>query len=650
MKSPLWQPDAKQIQRANMTAFIRQIKEQHKVEWDDYNGLYDWSIEFPELFWAEIWKYCEIVSEQRWDHVLINGDQMPGAKWFSGARLNFAENLLRYDDEHPAVIFRNEAGERREMTYRSLRTRVASLAEALRKVGVAKDDRVAALTPNIPEAVIAMLAASSLGAIWSSCSPDFGVQGVMDRFGQIEPKVLFAACGYHYGGKTISCLPKIRRIVEHLPSLEKTIVIPYATSEPGVGDIPDSVLLDDFSDTASGQSLSFVPLPFDHPLYIMYSSGTTGLPKSIVHGAGGTLIQHLKELVLHTDLKRHDRIFYFTTCGWMMWNWLVSSLAAGATVILYDGSPSYPDMGALFEIAQQERITVFGASARYISALERSGLKPAVQYDLEDLRTVLSTGSPLSPESFDFVYGSIKKELCLSSISGGTDIISCFALGNPIGAVWRGELQTRGLGMSVKIFSEEGTELRGEKGELVCTRPFPSMPVSFWNDPDGSRYRNAYFSRFPRVWRHGDYARLTENGGLIIYGRSDAVLNPGGVRIGTAEIYRVVETIGEITESVCVGQDWNGDTRIVLFVKLAGGLRLDERLRSAIRRKLRENASPRHVPSKIIQVADIPHTINGKITEIAVREIIHGRRVRNRDALANPESLELFKDIPELRN
>jgi acetoacetyl-CoA synthetase len=650
MNDPLWEPDEEQIENANLTAFIRRIREKYKLEWDDYARLYRWSIEFPELFWQEVWKFTGIISERKWNVVLTNGDQMPGARWFSGAQLNFAKNLLRYNDEGPAIIFRNEAGLRREIDYRTLSTQVGLLAEALHKIGVAKGDRVAGFMPNIPETIIAMLAASSLGAIWSSCSSEFGVQGVLARFGQIEPRVLFVADGCRYSGKILSLLPKVSQIAAQLPSLKATVVISYVTSAPNIHQIPGAVSFESLVRARPVQPPDFVSLPFDHPLYILYSSGTTGLPKSIVHGAGGTLIQHLKELVLHTDLKRQDRIFYYTTCGWMMWNWLVSSLAVGATVMLYDGSPFHPNIGVLFEIAEQEKITVFGTSARYLSALEKSGLRPGARYNLENLRAILSTGSPLAPQSFDFVYGSIKKNLCLSSISGGTDIISCFALGNPIGAVWRGELQTRGLGMSVKIFDENGDELKKEKGELVCTKPFPSMPVSFWKDEDGSRYREAYFNRFPNVWHHGDYAELTEHGGLIIHGRSDAALNPGGIRIGTAEIYRIVETIPEITESICVGQDWQGDIRIVLFVRLAAGRRLDPKLQSEIRKKIRDQASPRHVPAKIIQVADIPRTISGKLTEIAVRDMIHGREVRNMDSVANPESLGLYADIPELKS
>jgi acetoacetyl-CoA synthetase len=650
MNDPLWEPDEEQIENANLTAFIRRIREKYKLEWDDYARLYRWSIEFPELFWQEVWKFTGIISERKWNVVLTNGDQMPGARWFSGAQLNFAKNLLRYNDEGPAIIFRNEAGLRREIDYRTLSTQVGLLAEALHKIGVAKGDRVAGFMPNIPETIIAMLAASSLGAIWSSCSSEFGVQGVLARFGQIEPRVLFVADGCRYSGKILSLLPKVSQIAAQLPSLKATVVVSYVTSAPNIHQIPGAVSFESLVRARPVQPPDFVSLPFDHPLYILYSSGTTGLPKSIVHGAGGTLIQHLKELVLHTDLKRQDRIFYYTTCGWMMWNWLVSSLAVGATVMLYDGSPFHPNIGVLFEIAEQEKITVFGTSARYLSALEKSGLRPGARYNLENLRAILSTGSPLAPQSFDFVYGSIKKNLCLSSISGGTDIISCFALGNPIGAVWRGELQTRGLGMSVKIFDENGDELKKEKGELVCTKPFPSMPVSFWKDEDGSRYREAYFNRFPNVWHHGDYAELTEHGGLIIHGRSDAALNPGGIRIGTAEIYRIVETIPEITESICVGQDWQGDIRIVLFVRLAAGRRLDPKLQSEIRKKIRDQASPRHVPAKIIQVADIPRTISGKLTEIAVRDMIHGREVRNMDSVANPESLGLYADIPELKS
>ena len=645
---PLWQPEEARIERANMTAFIRSVNKKLGLDLRDYTALYNWSTEHPEQFWSEVWDFCGIVSEKRGSTVLTNRDRMPDARWFPEARLNFVINLLRFNDSHTAIIFRNERGERRQWTYGELRTTVYRIAGALQAAGVTKGDRVAGFMPNIPETVAAMLAAAGLGATWSSCSPDFGVNGTLDRFGQIEPKVLFAADGYYYDGKILPLLPKISEIAAQLPGLEKTVIIPYTASAPAIDRISGAVLLDQFLTGLHQPAVEFSAWPFDHPLYILYSSGTTGLPKSIVHGAGGTLIQHLKELVLHTDLKRSDRIFYYTTCGWMMWNWLVSALAVGATIILYDGSPAYPDMRALFEIADRERMTVFGTSARYLSMLEKSGWIPKELFDLSSLRTILSTGSPLAPETFDYVYGSIKQDLCLSSISGGTDIISCFALGNPIGLVWRGELQTRGLGMSVEIYDENGNAVRGEKGELVCTRPFPSMPVSFWNDPGGQQYFNAYFNRFPGVWRHGDYACITEHNGLIIYGRSDAVLNPAGVRIGTAEIYRIVDAMAEVVESVCVGQEWKDDTRIVLFVKLQDGISLDDRLRREIRNLIRSNASPRHVPAKIVQVPDIPRTLNGKITEIAVREIIHGREVRNREALANPESLEHYKKIRDL--
>ena len=528
-------------------------------------------------------------------------------------------------------MFWNEAGRQRALSYEQLYGEVARLAAALRSAGVSAGDRVAGFLPNLPEAVIAMLAAASLGAIWSSTSPDFGVAGVIDRFAQIEPKLLFAADGYLYNGKPFDCLKRVAEIVERIPSIERTIVVPYLAERPAVGPIRGALLWDDFASTPSkmpAEPTEFAQLPFDHPLYILYSSGTTGVPKCIVHSAGGTLLQHLKELMLHTDLKQTDRILYFTTCGWMMWNWLVSSLAVGAMVVLYDGSPFHPDGNALFDLGQRERLTVFGASARYLSAVEKAGLKPCASHDLSALRTILSTGSPLAAESFDFVYRDIHPDVCLSSISGGTDIIGCFALGNPIGPVYRGELQTRGLGMKVEIFDECGQSVRGEFGELVCTAPFPSMPVGFWNDPDGAKYRHAYFSVYPNVWRHGDYAELTEHGGLIIQGRSDAVLNPGGVRIGTGEIYRQVEQQPEVLDAIAVGQQWQGDVRVVLFVKLRPGLRLTPELTRALRDRIRRSTTPRHVPRKIVQVADIPRTASGKLVELAVRDVIHGRAVK----------------------
>jgi acetoacetyl-CoA synthetase len=521
-------------------------------------------------------------------------------------------------------------------------------AAALRAQGVTVGDRVAGYLPNLPETVVAMLAAASLGAVWSSCSPDFGTKGVLDRFGQIEPRVLVTVDGYRYAGKEIDLLPRVREVVDALPGIERVVVVEYLRTGADLHAVRNAVRWSEFVGPHRGATLEFLRLPFDHPLYIMYSSGTTGLPKCMVHGAGGTLLQHLKELRLHTDLHRDDRIFYFTTCGWMMWNWLVSSLAVGATVLLYDGAPLAPRPEILWDLAEQERMTVFGTSAKYLALSEKAGLEPARTHDLSALRAILSTGSPLAGYGYDYVYQRVRPGVHLASISGGTDIVSCFALGNPIAPVWRGELQTRGLGMAVDVFDAEGRPLRGEPGELVCTRPFPSMPIAFWNDADGSKYRAAYFEQYPNVWRHGDWAEITAHDGLVIYGRSDATLNPGGVRIGTAEIYRQVEQLPEVVESLVVGQDWEDDVRIVLFVRLAEGVTLNDPLRERIRRRIREQTSPHHVPRKIVPVADIPRTISGKITELAVRETIHGRPVRNVDALANPGALELYRDLPEL--
>jgi acetoacetyl-CoA synthetase len=569
-----------------------------------------------------------------------------GPRWFPGARLNFAENLLRHSDDRPALIFWNEVGRQRELSYAELNAEVRRVAAALEQEGVGVGDRVAGFLPNLPEAVIAMLATTTLGAIWSSCSPDFGANGVLDRFGQIQPKVLFTADGYRYAGKEIDSLFRAREVRERIPSLERVVVVPYLGQRPAIGSVGKASLWADWA-TVRPSARPAIRLAFDHPIYILYSSGTTGLPKCMVHGAGGTLLQHMKELVLHTDLRREDRIFYFTTCGWMMWNWLVSSLAVGATVILYDGAPLAP-ASVLWDMAARERITVFGTSAKYLALSEKEGLEPARTHDLSALRAILSTGSPLAGHSYDYVYGRVKRDVHLASISGGTDIVSCFALGNPTGAVWRGELQTRGLGMSVEVFDPAGRPVRGSEGELVCTRPFPSMPVRFWNDPDGSKYRAAYFEHYPGVWRHGDWARITPHDGLIILGRSDATLNPGGVRIGTAEIYRQVEQLPEVVESLVVGQEWEADVRIVLFVRLRDGLALNDELAGRIKARIREYASPHHVPRKIVQVADIPRTISGKITELAVRDVIHGRPVANRDALANPAALDQFRDLPEL--
>jgi len=572
---------------------------------------------------------------------------MPGAKWFPDARLNFAENLLFYRDGREALVFWNEHGPQRRLTFQQLYDQVARVTQSFRRLGVQPGDRVAGFLPNLPETVIAMLAAASIGAIWSSCSPDFGPQGLLDRFGQIRPKLLITADAYIYNRKTHPCLDKLAEVRDQLPSVEQFVVVPYHETSPDPAKLPGAVLWTEFVEGEAGD-ISFEQLPFDHPLYILFSSGTTGPPKCIVHGAGGTLLQHLKELVLHTDLKRQDRIFYYTTCGWMMWNWLVSSLAVGAAVLLYDGSPVVPRAGQLFDMAEAERISVFGTSAKYLAAAEKEGLEPAATHSLSVLRAILSTGSPLAPESFDYVYDKIKRDVCLSSISGGTDIVSCFALGNPIGPVRRGELQARGLGMKVLVYDDQGAPVRGKKGELVCAAPFPSMPLGFWNDPDGRKFQQAYFEHYPGVWRHGDYAELTEHDGMVIYGRSDAVLNPGGVRIGTAEVYRQVEQLPEVLESLVVGQDRDGDQRVILFVKLRPELDLDEPLITRIREQIRRNTTPRHVPAKVIQVADIPRTRSGKIVELAVGDVIHNRPVKNTLALANPEALDLFRDLPEL--
>jgi acetoacetyl-CoA synthetase len=654
-------PDPGRVERANLTGLIRRIQ-QHKPDGAqavaDFSSLYRWSVQRPEAFWPEVWRFCGVIAEERpgrdpWDSVVVGLDRMAppdpelGPRWFPGARLNFAENLLRYDDQQAALVFWNELGRQREVSYRELNQEVRSVAAGLAAEGVVAGDRVAGFMPNLPETVIAMLGAASLGAIWSSCSPDFGANGVLDRFGQIQPKVLFCADGYRYAGKEIDSLPRVREVRQRIPEIQRVIVVPYLHEKPEISTVGNATLWSDWI-TVRPSASPPVRLPFDHPLYIMYSSGTTGLPKCMVHGAGGTLLQHLKELVLHTDLRRDDRIFYFTTCGWMMWNWMVSSLAVGATVVLYDGAPLYPAR-ILWDMAEQEQITVFGTSAKYLAMMEKEELEPMRTHDLGSLRAILSTGSPLAAHSYDYVYRSIKRDLHLASISGGTDIISCFALGNPIGPVWRGELQTRGLGMSAEVFDPEGRPVREAEGELVCTRPFPSMPVGFWDDPDAAKYHGAYFSQYPGAWRHGDWARLTRHDGLVILGRSDATLNPGGVRIGTAEIYRQVEQLPEVVESLVVGQEWEGDVRIVLFVRLREGVSLTEDLVSRIKGRIREYASPHHVPRKIIPVADIPRTISGKITELAVRDIIHGRTVANVDALANPGALDGFRNLPELR-
>lgn len=647
---PIWEPGKERVEGANINRFMRFVRgETNNDDLRSYAPLYDFSIRQPERFWQLVWEFCGIRSTGDFHEVLVGGDKMPGAKWFPNVRLNFAQNLLRYKDDRTALVARNEWGHAREISYAQLHTEVGKLSYALREAGVSVGDRVAGFLPNIPEAVIAMLATASLGAVWSSCSPDFGIQGVIDRFGQIAPKVLFTADTYGYAGKRFDCLAKVRDVLKLLPDVKNVIVIPYSGDPLTLDGFPNAVAWPDFVGSTE-HALEFTPTAFDHPLYILYSSGTTGVPKCIVHGAGGTLIQHLKELVLHTDVKREDKVFYYTTCGWMMWNWLVSSLAVGASIVLYDGSPFHPDGTVLWNLIDEVGISVFGTSAKWIAASEKAGIKPQESHKLLTLKTILSTGSPLAAESFDYVYRDVKERVMLSSISGGTDIVSCFALGCPLLPVYRGELQCRGLGLKVEILDEAGKPLREEKGELACTAPFPCMPIGFWNDPKGEKYHNAYFSKIPDVWCHGDHALLTEHDGIVIFGRSDAVLNPGGVRIGTAEIYRQVEQLPEVLESIAVGQDWDHDVRVILFVRLRDGLTLDDALRERIKKQIRDNTTPRHVPAKILQVSDIPRTISGKITELAVRETIHDRPVKNTDALANPQALEQFRDRGELRN
>ena len=651
MSGKLWEPSAERIERANLTRYMTLLRDIHGLDINTYDELYEWSIRDREAFWDSIWEFGKVFHSRTFDSVLENGDDMLGSRWFSGARLNYAENLLRFRDDKEALVFQSENQERKPiaMTYRELHAEVARVTRSLRDIGVVKGDRVVGFMPNMIETIVAMLAAASIGAIWSSCSPDFGFQGVLDRFGQIKPKVLFAADGYFYNGRAFDSLGKVKEILEILPTIEKVVIVSYVNVQPDIEGILHGAHYADFKAPSDAiPELEFEQLPFNHPLYILYSSGTTGVPKCMVHGAGGTLIQHLKELMLHTDLKRSDRIFYFTTCGWMMWNWLVSSLAVGATVLLFDGSPFHPDSGALWKFAEDQQMTVFGTSAKYIASVEKDGLKPGERYDLSHLRAILSTGSPLSIESFEFVYRDINKDLVLSSISGGSDIVSCFALGNPIGPVWAGELQTRGLGMKTDVFNVNGNPIRGEKGELVCAASFPSMPIYFWNDEDGAKYRKAYFEVFPNVWHHGDFAEITEHNGMIIYGRSDATLNPGGVRIGTAEIYRPVESMEEIMDSLVVGQNWDDDVRVILFVTLAPGVELNDDLVGRIRKLIRSSCSPRHVPAKIIKVKDIPYTISGKKVEIAVQKVIHGEEVKNRDALKNPDALELYRGLDEL--
>ena len=625
------------------------INEKYSQNITEYPSLYQWSIENIPDFWAAMWEFAGIKASKPYDQIIDDLGKMPGAKWFAGTRLNFAENLLRYRDNQTALIFNGEDQGAARMTYAELYDEVARVAISLRVAGVKSADRVVGFMPNMPETIIAMLAATSIGATWSSCSPDFGIKGVLDRFGQIQPKVIFTADGYFFKGKQLDSLERISNIIKKLPSIEKLVVVPYTEKNPDIIGLPNAILYKDFKSSESNLEIEFEQLPFDHPLYIMYSSGTTGLPKCMVQSAGGILIHHLKELMLHTDLKREDTIFYFTTCGWMMWNWLVSSLAVGATLVLFDGNPFHPDPGALWKMAQDDKITIFGTSAGYIAALQNTGVKPVKTYDLAPLKSVLSTGSPLSMEGFEYIYQEVKEDLQLASISGGTDLNGCFALGNPTGPVYSGELQCRGLAMKVMAFDEDGKSVINQQGELVCAAPFPSMPIYFWSDPDGKKYHDAYFDVYPNVWRHGDYIVINEQGGVTIYGRSDATLNPGGVRIGTAEIYRQVDRLKEIEDSVVVGQEWKNDVRVILFVKMAEGYELADDIVNKIKNAIRTNASPRHVPTKILAIPDVPYTHNMKKVELAVKKVVHNQPVLNKDSLRNPEALDYYADIKELQ-
>jgi acetoacetyl-CoA synthetase len=644
---PIWSPSPERIERAQLTHFMRFVRERNHAPVPDYQALHRWSVEFPEHFWSAVWDFCGLRAEQRATQILEDGARMPGARWFIGARFNYAENLLPRDDDHPAIIFRDERGGRRELTWRSLRREVARIADGLKQAGVGEGDRVAGFLPNAPETVIAMLAATSLGAVWSSCSPDFGVSAVLDRFGQIAPKVLFAADGYRYAGKVLDCLPTLRSLQENIASIERIVLVPNLSDPPQTAAIAGVTLWSDFG--AADALLAFQQLPFEQPAFILYTSGTTGAPKCIVHSAGGALIQQVKEHRLHADMGPEDRYFYYTTCGWVMWNALASGLATGATIVLFDGAPLQPDPRVLWRVAQEERITIFGASPRFLTTCEQAGVRPREEFDLSALRTIISTGAPLNPESYRYVYRDVKTDVLLASISGGTDLMACFGSGCPILPVYAGEIQALSLGMKTQVFDDDGKPLIDAQGELVCSEPFPSIPLGFWGDADGSKFRAAYFERFPKVWRHGDLATITPRGGLIVHGRSDAVLNPGGVRIGTAEIYRQVEKVEEVIEAVAIAQQWRGDVRIVLFVRLREGLALSAALEDKIRATIRANTTPRHAPAKIIQVPDLPRTLNGKLVELAVRNVVHGLPVKNADALANPQALEFFKNLPELQ-
>ena len=648
MAKLLWKPSQERINNTNLKRFMDFINKKHEQNFTEYDTLYRWSIDNISDFWSSMWEFADIKASVPYSEVIDDPQKMPGAKWFTGARLNFAENLLRYRDDHVALIFKGEAQASVKMTYAELYKEVAQVARSLKDAGVREGDRMVGFMPNMPQTIIAMLAATGVGATWSSCSPDFGIRGVLDRFGQIQPRILFTADGYYFKGKKIDSLERISDILKQLPSVEKVVVVPYTEANPDISNVPNAVYYEDFKSSVSDLDLDFAQLPFDHPLYIMYSSGTTGLPKCMVQSAGGVLIQQLKDLILATDLKREDTIFYFTTCGWMMWNWLTTSLFVGATLVLYDGSPFYPDPEVLWEMSQDEKITIFGTSAGYIAALQNANVMPGKKYDLTPLKAMLSTGSPLSVENFEYIYREVKADLLLASITGGSDLNATFAAGNPMDPVYAGEIQCRGLGMKVEAWDEGGRPVVGKQGELVCTRPFPSMPIYFWDDPKGKKYHGAYFDVYPNVWRHGDFIEINDRGGVIVYGRSDATLNPGGVRIGTSEIYRQMEQLDEIEDSVVVGQDWKNDVRVVLFVKMAKGYELTEDVKKKIKNIIRINATPRHVPAKILSVPDIPYTLNMKKVELAVKKVIQCQPVLNKDALRNPEVLDYYAGFAEL--
>ncbi|MAR78955.1 MAG: acetoacetate--CoA ligase [Rhodospirillaceae bacterium] len=647
--TPLWSPSEEDIVNSNITKFISYLS-QREINLKDYLELFLWAEENPEIFYDTLWGFSNIISKSKGKQIVRDRHLMPGAKWFPDAELNFAENLMIGNEESDAIIFEGEDFTSKKLTRKELVEQVSILAQAFKQDGVKPGDRIVAYMPNIPETVIAMLAATSLGAIWSSCSPDFGVQGVIDRFGQIKPSILIACESYFYNGKKFDSCPKIEGIVSKLETLKSVVIVPYneKSKEKKISD--RCIWWNKYIQKFTPKKINYKYMNFNDPLYIMYSSGTTGAPKCIVHSVGGTLLQHIKEHIFHTNIKNNDKIFYFTTCGWMMWNWVVSALSCNATIILFDGSPFYPNFGRLWSLIEKYDIDIFGTSAKFIDACSKDGIEPIKKYNLKSLKTILSTGSPLAPDSFDFIYSNVKQNVRLSSISGGTDIISCFASGLPVKSVWRGEIQSVAIGMKVRVFNEEGEEVEGEKGELVCLESFPSMPIGFWDDDDNKRYINAYFKKFPGVWTHGDYSEITKNKGMVIYGRSDTILNPGGVRIGTAEIYRQVESFQEVTEAICVSQEWCQDIRIILFIKMAEGKKLNDKLITQIKNKIKTNASPRHVPAKIISVKDIPRTISGKITELAVRETIHNRAVKNKEALANPEALAYYENLEELRS